>query len=79
LLAEVGHNRQQAEQHTGRHQQQGHQVRELNSQKSHCSFPKHHAEHAQRRTAARVASKSLSGNDHPLKAIAGAETQVKTP
>jgi len=54
-------------------------VRELNSQKSHCSFPKHRAEHAQRRAATRVASKSLSGNDHPLKALAGAETQVKTP
>jgi hypothetical protein len=77
-LAEVGRNRQQAEQHTGRHQQQDHQLRELNSQKSHLFVSQHHAEHTQRRAAARVASKSLSGKNHPLKVIAGAATQVKT-
>jgi len=39
-MAEVGHQRQQAEQHTGRRQQNGQQLRELNSEESHVSFPR---------------------------------------
>jgi hypothetical protein len=39
-VANIGHgDRQQAEQHTGRRQQNGQEVRELNSEEDHVSFP----------------------------------------
>jgi len=40
LVAEVRDQRDQAEQHAGRRQQNGQEVRELNSEESHVSFPK---------------------------------------
>jgi hypothetical protein len=83
LVAEVGHQRQQAEQHTGRRQQDGQQLRELNSEESHVSFPrlagagrtgagavvyrKTIALTYVRPQTARIASKGLSGGGHPLR------------
>jgi hypothetical protein len=66
------HHGQQAEQqHTGRRHQHGQQLRELNSEENHESFPSltaagRFAGEREGLPAARIASKSLSGGGHPL-------------
>ena len=81
----MGHQRHQAEQHTGCQQQDGQKLREMNSEENHVRFPaprvrrtevgdrKKRSPSTVRPQTARVASIGLSEPGHPLQPGPGAE------